>query len=171
MTTARFLKEALAVLLLQLCLAHADVTSPLASLQLKRSGDANAMGLTLKSSLGAVLESRSSALQLECSRSWGAPSMTLDPSSLLLRLRGGKKGTGSQGKRGTGHKAHPNYKYNLSLPRKSRADTNKRKRYTLHKKPERSGRHKHLRLVQQRFKNGFRCSAPYKGPVMKNVEA
>eukprot|EP00961_Rhodomonas_salina_P012345 166356-Rhodomonas_salina.1 len=65
MTTARFLKEALAVLLLQLCLAHADVTSPLASLQLKRSGDANAMGLTLKSSLGAVLESRSSALQLE----------------------------------------------------------------------------------------------------------
>ena len=31
----------------------------------------------------------------------------------LLRLRGGKKGTASQGKRGTGHKAHPSYKYNL----------------------------------------------------------
>ena len=31
----------------------------------------------------------------------------------VLRLRGGKKGTAAQGKRGTGHKAHPSYKYNL----------------------------------------------------------
>jgi len=31
----------------------------------------------------------------------------------LLRLRGGYKGTSSQGKRGTGSKSHPSYKYNL----------------------------------------------------------
>ena len=38
--------------------------------------------------------------------------VTIKP-EILLRLRGGKKGTASQGKRGTGHKAHPSYKYNL----------------------------------------------------------
>jgi hypothetical protein len=38
---------------------------------------------------------------------------TIIQPELLLRLRGGKKGTASQGKRGTGHKAHPSYKYNL----------------------------------------------------------
>jgi hypothetical protein len=37
------------------------------------------------------------------------------------------------------------------------------KRYTIHKKPERSGRHKHLRLVNRRFKNGFRSAKPYSG--------
>lgn len=31
----------------------------------------------------------------------------------LLRLRGGKKGTTSMGKKGTGGKSHPSYKYNL----------------------------------------------------------
>lgn len=83
---------------------------------------------------------------------------------LTLRLRGGKKGTASQGKRGTGGKSHPSYKYNLSYPRISRHQTSKRKRYCLKKKPEREGRCKHLRLVNRRFKNGFRASPPYAGP-------
>mmetsp|Transcript_37344 Transcript_37344/g.78203 ORF Transcript_37344/g.78203 Transcript_37344/m.78203 type:complete len:158 (-) Transcript_37344:91-564(-) len=82
----------------------------------------------------------------------------------LLRLRGGKKGTASQGKRGTGHKAHPSYKYNLSYPRKSRADGTTWKRYTLKKNPQGKGRMRHMRKVCQRFKNGFRCSSPYQGP-------
>ncbi len=41
-----------------------------------------------------------------------ADAIAIQP-ELILRLRGGKKGTASQGKRGTGHKAHPSYKYNL----------------------------------------------------------
>ena len=83
---------------------------------------------------------------------------------LTLRLRGGKKGTASQGKRGTGAKSHPGYKYNLSAPRISRHQTSKRKRYCLKKKPEREGRCKHLREVNRRFKHGFRCNAPWAGP-------
>ena len=88
---------------------------------------------------------------------------------LTMRLRGGKKGTASQGKRGTGGKSHPSFKYNLSYPRISRHQTSKRKRYCLKKKPEREGRCKHLRLVNRRFKNGFRASPPYAGP--KNIPA
>lgn len=83
---------------------------------------------------------------------------------LTLRLRGGKKGTSSQGKRGTGGKSHPSYKYNLSYPRISRHSTSKRKRYCIKKKPQGTGRCKHLRLVNRRFKHGFRCAAPYAGP-------
>ena len=94
---------------------------------------------------------------------------TVDAASLFvgdltLRLRGGKKGTGSMGKKGTGHKAHPSYKYNLSYPRISKHSESKRKRYCLRKNPERSGRCKHLRLVNRRFKHGFRTSPPYAGP-------
>jgi len=107
-------------------------------------------------------------------RVWGAPAAALPDAgaaalglagALTLRLRGGKKGTASQGKRGTGGKSHPSYKYNLSHPRISRHQTSKRKRYCIKKNPERSGRCKHLRLVNQRFKHGFRCAPPYAGPV------
>ena len=83
---------------------------------------------------------------------------------LTLRLRGGKKGTSSMGKKGTGHKAHPSYKYNLSYPRISKHSEAKRKRYCLRKNPERQGRCKHLRLVNRRFKHGFRSNPPYVGP-------
>jgi len=88
----------------------------------------------------------------------------VEAGALSLRLRGGKKGTPSQGKRATGSKSHSTFKCNLSYPRKSRPDGTKMKRYTILKKPERSGRHKHLRLVQRRFKNGFRMARPYSGP-------
>jgi len=82
---------------------------------------------------------------------------------LTLRLRGGKKGTASMGKKGTGGKAHPSYKYNLSYPRISKHSESKRKRYCLKKNPERKGRCKHLRLVNRRFKHGFRTNPPYVG--------
>ena len=84
---------------------------------------------------------------------------------LTLRLRGGKKGTASMGKKGTGGKSHPSYKYNLSYPRISKHSESKRKRYCLKKNPERQGRCKHLRLVQRRFKHGFRTNPPYVAPA------
>ena len=94
----------------------------------------------------------------------GAPVLGLG-GALMLRLRGGKKGTASMGKRGTGGHSHPSYKYNMSYKRISRHQTSKRKRYCIKKNPERTGRCKHLRLVNRRFKHGFRCAPPYTGPA------
>jgi hypothetical protein len=117
---------------------------------------------------------RASSLAVFLASAQGRVQHTLTPLSitspaglageLTLRLRGGKKGTASMGKRGTGAKSHPGYKYSMSYPRISRHQTSKRKRYCIKKNPERSGRCKHLRLVQRRFKHGFRTNPPYAGP-------
>lgn len=44
---------------------------------------------------------------------WAVETCDEGGQSNMLRLRGGKKGTASMGKKGTGHKAHPSYKYSM----------------------------------------------------------
>eukprot|EP00960_Hanusia_phi_P026384 746230-Hanusia_phi.AAC.1 len=91
--------------------------------------------------------------------------------SPVLRLTGGKKGTASQGKRGTGAKSHPGYKYHMSYPRKSKHSSQKMKRYTLQKNPEGQGRRRHMKKMFARFKNGFRSGAPFTGRIKKVNES
>ncbi|EKX48428.1 large subunit ribosomal protein L37e_2, cytoplasmic type [Guillardia theta CCMP2712] len=89
----------------------------------------------------------------------------------VLRLSGGKKGTASQGKHGTGAKSHPGYKYHMSYPRKSRHSSQKMKRYTLKKNPEGMGRRRHMKKVFARFKTGFRSGMPFTGRIKKVNES
>lgn len=155
----RFIETASLLLLVHSVLGAAALVAPGASVQpaLRRGPVLTA----LLAGAPAQQPLRALALPARSGESLDAAGLA---GELTLRLRGGKKGTASQGKRGTGAKSHPSFKYNLSYPRISRHQTSKRKRYCLKKKPEREGRCKHLKLVNRRFKHGFRSSAPYAGP-------